>query len=114
VDVLYRGHIWYADLDPVRGHEQAGDRPCLIVSYDPYHRDPRATLVVVLPISTTLRGAPLHIPVDPPDGGLTASSVILCDHIRSISQDRLRRMCGVLSSPKMALVEDRLRILLQL
>jgi mRNA interferase MazF len=114
VEELRRGQVWYADLDPVRGHEQAGDRPCVIVSFDPYDRDPRGSLVVILPITRTRRGAPLHVPLDPPDGGLTALSVVLCDHIRSISKERVRQFSGILSEETMAIVDDRLRILLQL
>ncbi|MDJ0524356.1 MAG: type II toxin-antitoxin system PemK/MazF family toxin, partial [Microcystis sp. M53600_WE12] len=29
---ITRGEIWLADLNPVRGHEQAGKRPCLVIS----------------------------------------------------------------------------------
>jgi mRNA-degrading endonuclease toxin of MazEF toxin-antitoxin module len=27
-----RGQIWFVDLNPIRGHEQAGKRPCLVIS----------------------------------------------------------------------------------
>ena len=32
-----QGDIVFTNLDPVRGHEQAGDRPCLIISNDDYN-----------------------------------------------------------------------------
>ncbi|NLJ36638.1 MAG: type II toxin-antitoxin system PemK/MazF family toxin, partial [candidate division WS1 bacterium] len=35
-----RGDIWMLDLDPTRGHEQAGKRPGLIVSADPLNHGP--------------------------------------------------------------------------
>src|SRR6185295_5268066 len=51
---LPRGEVWLADLDPTRGHEQAGRRPVLIVSDDVFNAG-AAELVVVLPMTSTLR-----------------------------------------------------------
>ena len=31
---ITRGEIWTVDLNPVRGHEQAGKRPCLVISVE--------------------------------------------------------------------------------
>ncbi|MGI6209653.1 MAG: type II toxin-antitoxin system PemK/MazF family toxin [Anaerolineae bacterium] len=64
-----RGDIWLVDLGPTPGHEQAGRRPALVVSTDAFNQGP-AGLVVVLPITTTERGIPLHVPVNPPEGGV--------------------------------------------
>lgn len=46
-----RGEIWTADLEPARGHEQGGQRPCLILSDDRFNQGP-AGLVVILPLTT--------------------------------------------------------------
>lgn len=109
-----RGEIWVADLDPTRGHEQAGTRPVLVVSADRLNHSP-AGLVFVAPLTRTDRGVPFHVPVAPPEGGLRARSLILCDAVRSISTDRLSGVpWGVVSAQTMALVEDRLRVLLEL
>lgn len=54
-----RGEIWLVDLNLVKGHEQAGVRPALIVSVDPFNQGP-AGLVVVLPITTKAKGMPLE------------------------------------------------------
>ncbi|MCC6444525.1 MAG: type II toxin-antitoxin system PemK/MazF family toxin [Armatimonadetes bacterium] len=108
-----RGEIWLADLDPIRGHEQAGRRPILIVSVDAFNQSP-AGLLIVLPITSTLRHIPTHVPVEPPEGGLTVPSMILCDAIRSIAKERLLVHWGTIHSDTMASVEDRLRILLSL
>lgn len=108
-----RGEIWFGDLDPVRGHEQGGPRPVLVVSVDHYNRGP-ADLLVVLPLTTRDRQVPLHFPIAPPEGGIRRPSVIECDAIRSVSIERLRERWGVVSPATLAAVEDRLRILLAL
>ena len=108
-----RGEVWLVDLNPTRGHEQAGTRPCVVVSLDNFNRGP-AGLVVVLPMTTTYRGIPLHVEVSPPNGGVRQRSFIKCEDIRSVSSDRLLQCWGTLSPDVMAAVADCLRILLQL
>jgi mRNA interferase MazF len=108
-----RGEIWLADLNPVRGHEQAGRRPVLIVSVDLFNAGP-AGLAVVVPITSTLRRIPLHVVVRAPEGGLADDSALLCEAVRSISKDRLLTAWGKLTTQSMAQVEDRLRVLLGL
>jgi mRNA interferase MazF len=108
-----RGEIWLADLDPTRGHEQAGRRPVLVVSEDLFNRGP-ADLVIVLPVTSTVRPIPSHVRLSPPEGGLKRASAVLCDAIRSISKQRLVRRSGGVAPATMGLVEDALRILLRL
>ena len=50
-----RGEVWNVDLDPVRGREQAGRRPALVISVDLFNRGPSG-LVVLLPITSRYRG----------------------------------------------------------
>ncbi len=81
------------DLNPRRGHEQAGRRPVLVVSEDLFNRGP-AGLVIVLPMTSTLRNVPSHVPVDPPEGGLKHRTAILCEGVRSVSVERLTTRWG--------------------
>jgi mRNA interferase MazF len=108
-----RGEIWGIDLDPVVGREQAGRRPVLIVSANALNDSPRG-LVVVIPITGTARGLPSHIPVTPPDGGLTKASVIMVEQVRSVSKDRLGRRYGVVTQVTMNQVNRILQIVLGL
>ncbi len=108
-----RGEIWLADLNPTRGHEQAGKRPVAVVSEDSFNGGP-AGLVIVLPITATIRAIPSHIVVAPPEGGLTVRSAVICEAIRSISDTRLVERWGRLSERSLSRVEDVLRILLRL
>ncbi|MCS6881270.1 MAG: type II toxin-antitoxin system PemK/MazF family toxin [Oscillochloridaceae bacterium] len=109
-----RGEIWLANLNPVRGHEQAGTRPVLIISTDLFNHGPSG-LVFVIPLTRTDRRIPAHIALDPPEGGVSTRSFILCDALRSISKDRLQgKPWGAITPVTMRRVEDTLRILLEL
>ena len=108
-----RGEVWLADLNPTRGHEQSGRRPVLVVSEDLLNRGP-AGLVIVLPMTSTGRGVASHVPIDPPEGGVTRPTVILCEAVRSVSVERLVAPWGRVGLATMAAVEDRLRILMRL
>jgi len=108
-----RGEVWLANLNPIRGHEQAGRRPVLVISEDIFNQGP-AGLVIVLPLTSAYRGIPSHIPITPPEGGVKTPSFILCEAIRSIAKERLMRPFGAVSHYTVMAVEDRLRILLGL
>lgn len=108
-----RGDVWMVSLDPTKGREQAGMRPALIISVDLFN-DSAAELVVAVPITSKAKGIPLHVEVEPPEGGLTLKSFAKCEDIRSISTSRLIRRMGSVSPGIMTFVEDRLRILLGL
>jgi mRNA interferase MazF len=109
-----RGEIWVADLHPTRGHEQAGARPVLVISTNTFNHGP-ADLVFVLPLTSTDRRIPLHVPIDPPEGGVSARSYILCDALCSIAKDCLGpRTSGSVSAATLRKVADNLRILMEL
>jgi mRNA interferase MazF len=108
-----RGDVWFVNLNPTRGHEQAGMRPGLVVSVDPFNHGP-AGLVVLLPLTSVAKGIPFHVPINPPEGGLKAKSFIKCEDVRSVSKERLSGRLGKVSASTMIAVGDRLRILLGL
>jgi mRNA interferase MazF len=108
-----RGEVWLADLNPVKEHEQAGKRPCLVISVDLFNQG-ASGLIVVLPITSKEKRIPFHVELNPPEGGLKVRSFIKCEDVRSISVERLEKRWGTVSSEILAAVEDRLRILLGL
>ena len=108
-----RGDIWMVNLDPTQGREQAGKRPALVLSVDQFNHGP-AELVVMIPITSKGKGVPLHVTVMPPEGGLSQSSFIKCEDVRSVSKGRLLNRLGDVSEQTMAAVEDRIRRLLGL
>lgn len=106
-----RGEVWEADLDPAIGHEQGKRRPVLVISTDGFNVA-NNQLCIVVALTRTNRGLPIHVRVQPPEGGLSAPSVVQCEQIRTISCKRLRRYRGQVNSSTMAAVEARLRRLL--
>jgi mRNA interferase MazF len=108
-----RGEIWVADLNPTRGHEQAGRRPVLILSVDPFNKSP-LDLVIIAPLTSKPKRIPTHVEVRPPEGGVTMPSWIKCEDIRSISTERLASRMGRVSPATMQAAERHLRALLGL
>jgi mRNA interferase MazF len=110
----HRGEIWLADLHPTWGHEQAGARPVLVISTDTFNYGP-ADLVFVLPVTRTDRRIPIHVPIDPPEGGVTTRSYIVCDALCSMAKERLGPQAwGRVSAATLHTVEEHLCLLLAL
>jgi mRNA interferase MazF len=78
-----------ADFDPVVGHEQAGQRRALVVSYEPFHR---SGLLTVCPI-TAARTEPRYpgdVAIPAGYAGQTRGGVIACSQVRTISSERVQ------------------------
>ena len=105
-----RGEIWNVDLNPTRGHEQAGRRPCLILSDDIYNQGPAGKHIVV-PVTSRDKGIPYHVKVTPPEGGLRLASYLMCDDIRCVSRERFENRLGSVSSQTLRAIQDHLEML---
>ncbi|MEL6273422.1 MAG: endoribonuclease MazF [Chloroflexota bacterium] len=73
-----RGDAVWLTLDPTEGHEQAGRRPVLVLTPQPYNE--KTGLMIVVPITNRKKGYPFEVEI--PDG-LQVSGVILSDHVKS-------------------------------
>ena len=106
------GEVWWVDLEPVKGHEQGGRRPCLIVSVDEFNRIPHG-LVWAVPITSKMRFKhAFTVSVQKGDGGLKVESMILCHQLRTISTDRLAKRAGVFPNRLFDEVKNRLALVL--
>src|SRR5438874_702489 len=108
-----RGDVVLLDLDPIKGHEQGGRRPALVVSSD-YLNHSRAEVIVVVPITSQNRKIRSHLRIEPPEGGLSRTSFVMCDQVRTVAVGRIYRIAGRIGRDVMTEVEDRLRMLLEL
>jgi len=86
VSTPLRWAIVLVDLDPTVGHEQAGQRRALVVSYEAFHRSGMAT---VCPISAREARYPGEVPIRMGQAGQTKDAVILCHQLRTIDLSRL-------------------------
>lgn len=84
-----RWTIVIATLDPVAGHEQAGERRVLVVSYEPFHRSGMATVCPITAARATAR-YPGDVPIRAGEAGQTRDGVILASQVRTISLRRVR------------------------
>ena len=64
-----RGEVWNVNLDPVRGHEQGGGRPAVIVSVDQFNQGPSG-LVIVVPITSKDKNIRSQVAIEAGEGGL--------------------------------------------
>lgn len=101
------------DLEPVEGHEQGQARPCVVISDDIYNHGP-SDMVAMVPITRTAKRIPLHVPIQPPEGGVSSPSFIMCDQVRTVSLKRVSTKWGEVTDATMRLIEDRVRIVLSL
>ena len=117
-----RGEIWLFDLNPKKGREQKGVRPCLVVSTDALNRSDFGT-VIVCPITTTERPSfKWRIALSP--GDLRRADAdwqpkphwVETDQIVTVDtgQRALRHLATVMEAKKLQLVDDSLRLMLSL
>ncbi len=100
---MKRGEIWWVRLPPADGHEQAGERPAIILTEDTYI----ATLpmVFVVPLTSAMHAArfPGTLIIQPDSrNGLTRPSVALIFQMRALDKRRLIRRMGELEAATLA------------
>jgi mRNA interferase MazF len=117
--MIKRGEIYFVSLDPVKGREQAGTRPALVVSSDAINAQPLVVTVVVGTDSKNVsRDYPTNVRVPAKESGLPKDTVFLCFQVRSLDSSRFReplaKRAGSLSAQRMFEIETALRLVLVL
>jgi mRNA interferase MazF len=84
---ILRGDIYWADLNPVRGREQAGPRPVLILSHDLFNRRSETVIAMAITSQPPKAGFPLTLAL--PDDLLPKPSWLKISQVRTISVERL-------------------------
>ncbi len=102
---VLRGEIWLADLNPIRGSEQAGTRPVLVLQTNAINRF--TTTVLAVPFTTNLRRAslPSCAQVAAGEGGLSSESVALCHQLRVLDKTRLTKRLGEIGGATLERIE---------
>jgi mRNA interferase MazF len=106
---LTRGLVVTVSLDPVKGHEQAGYRPAIIISSMDKISNMRFPVVAVIPVTRTQVQSPFTVPMKAGSGGLLADSFALVDQIRAIDPRRITRTFSSIPKKELNLIEEALR-----
>jgi len=89
---ILRGEIRWADLNPVRGHEQAGLRPVLILSHDIFNKRSGTVIAVAITGQPQKAGFPLTLELKSPN--LPKKSWLKISQIRTLSVERIGKVIG--------------------
>jgi mRNA-degrading endonuclease toxin of MazEF toxin-antitoxin module len=81
-----RWSVVIVDFDPAVGHEQAGQRRALVVSYEPFHR---SGMAAVCPITSRQPKYPGEVPIAAGHAGQTQDGLILVHQVRTIDLHRI-------------------------
>ena len=106
---IRRGEIYIADLDPVVGSEQGGERPVLVIQNNVGNT--HSHTVIVLAITSRCqkkKHMPTHIPIESSD--LSMSSIALAEQVRTVDKTRLTRYVGRASKESMEAVDQSLKV----
>ncbi|MGH8244874.1 MAG: type II toxin-antitoxin system PemK/MazF family toxin [Gammaproteobacteria bacterium] len=96
---VLRGDTYWADLNPVRGREQAGLRPVLVLSHELFNRRSGTVIVMAITSQPQRPGYPLTLAIPPEK--LPRPSWIKISQIRTISVERLGKKLGFLEEDEL-------------
>ncbi len=106
---VLRGEVRWADLDPVRGREQAGRRPVLVLSHDVFNERSGTVIAVAVTSQPPRSGFPLTLELHSP--GFPKRSWVKIGQIRTLSVLRIGRRISAASPEQVAdIVEGLLEI----
>lgn len=101
---ILRGDIRWADLNPTRGHEQAGLRPVLVLSHDVFNERSGTVIGVAMTSQEPRAGFPLTL--ESHAVGLTKRSWIKISQVRTLSVERIGKRLARASDEELARVVE--------
>jgi mRNA interferase MazF len=107
---ILRGDVRWADLNPARGHEQAGQRPVLILSHDVFNDRSGTVIAVAMTSQEPRAGFPLTL--ESKAAGLNKRSWVKISQIRTLSVDRIGRRLARATDEELGRVLDGLNEIL--
>jgi len=109
--MIQRGEIYFVDLNPVKGREQAGRRPVLVLSVDAINKLPLVVTVIVGTKGENVpRDYPTNVRISARESGLSLETVFMCFQIRSIDPNRFpKQAAGKVSGESLIKIEDAVR-----
>jgi len=109
---MKQGEIWEMYFDPVKGSEQGGRRPAVIISGDLMNQ--YLNVVIVCPLTTKIKNYKGNLVLEPDEkNGLETKSEVLTFHIRSVAKDRLKNRLGSISQKDVEFIKSTLNDILR-
>ncbi|MDN5353239.1 MAG: mRNA interferase MazF [Clostridiales bacterium] len=112
--IVKRGEVYFADLSPVRGSEQGGQRPVLIIQNNIGNKYSPTVIIAAITAKIDKAKLPTHVEVEASKVGLIKDSVILLEQVRTIDKTRLIQKLGKLENSVMGKVDKALVVSLGL
>lgn len=109
-NMIARGDLYSACLDPVVGSEQGGVRPVLVIQNDIGNRYSPTVIVLAITGQQNKAHLPTHVSVPAGDCGLMKDSIVLAEQIRTLDKRRLKDKIGSLPPDVMAQVTRALQV----
>lgn len=106
---IKRGDIYFADFSPAIGSEQNGGRPCVIIQNNVGNYHSPTVVVAVITSQIKKNNLPTHVALSA-ENGLSAHSLVLLEHIRTIDKQRLIRFIGSISDKQMQEIDNALAV----
>ena len=103
---ILRGDIRWADLNPIRGREQAGHRPVLILSHDIFNERSGTVIAVAITSQPQRAGFPLTLEIR--SRGLPKRSWAKISQIRTLAVERIGRKLASAAPEEIAQVIEGL------
>ena len=103
---ILRGEIYWADLNPVRGHEQAGRRPIVVISHDVFNDRSGTVIAMAITSQPQRAGYPLTLEIESED--LPRRSWVKINQVRTLSTMRLGPRLGRVPAEEMEQLIDGL------
>jgi len=114
VNSIQRGEIFFVDLEPVRGSEQGGKRPVLIIQNNISNIYSSVTIIAAITSRIFDKEYPTNVFLSKKDSGLDKDSNILLNQLRTIDKTRLVKKIGKIDSYLMNKVDIAISISLGL
>jgi mRNA interferase MazF len=108
--IIRRGDIFLANLEPIKGSEQGGIRPVLIIQNDISNKHSPVTIIAAITSKIFDKEFPTNVFVSQKDSKLDKDSTILLNQIRTIDNSRLIKKIGSLDSLIMNQVDKSLKV----
>ncbi|MDZ7845243.1 MAG: type II toxin-antitoxin system PemK/MazF family toxin [Anaerolineales bacterium] len=103
---ILRGDVYWADLNPVKGHEQAGVRPVVVISHHIFNE--RSGTVIAMALTSQHQRAGFPLTYELQSGDLPKKSWVKISQIRTLSRKRLDNKIGHVDPEELSIIIDGL------